>query len=288
MVVVVGFVVGVLVVRLVVNTCRSQLRAPVLQRENHRGRAVPTASGLFAVGAILLVEAGRATFAAFGVGPTPSLHGVRAMIVFACVGYALLGFVDDVLGDPYDHGFRGHVGALGRGRVTTGAIKVIGGGALALVLVSSALAPTSGLRLVADAALVALAANLANLFDRAPGRTLKVALVAWIPLAVVAGTDPVGAAIAPVIGAFTGLLGDDVRESMMLGDTGAYPLGAALGLAVVLECSTAVRTIVLCVLVLLTVAAEFVSFGRVIDRVPGLRELDRLGRGRAGRSPKLS
>ena len=43
-------------------------------------------------------------------------------------------------------------------------------------------------RLLADAALVALAANLGNLLDRAPGRTIKVGLVAYVPLALAAGT----------------------------------------------------------------------------------------------------
>jgi hypothetical protein len=53
-----------------------------------------------------------------------------------------------------------------------------------------------------------------------------------------------------------------------------------LGLAVVLECSRTTRNIVLVVLIALNVAAEFVSFSRVIDRVPPLRWLDRLGRAR--------
>ena len=117
---------------------------------------------------------------------------------------------------------------------------------------------------------------------------MKVALVAWIPLAAVARTDPVGVALAPVMGAFAGLLGDDLRERLMLGDTGAYPLGAALGLAVVLECAPTVRAIVVVVLAALTLTAELVSFSRVIDRLPGLRAIDRLGRDRATRSPKMS
>ena len=64
----------------------------------------------------------------------------------------------------------------------------------------------------------------------------------------------------------------------MLGDTGANLLGAVLGLAVVLETSRPVRTVVLIALVVLNLASERVSFSSVIDRTPGLRQLDRLGR----------
>jgi UDP-N-acetylmuramyl pentapeptide phosphotransferase/UDP-N-acetylglucosamine-1-phosphate transferase len=137
----------------------------------------------------------------------------------------------------------------------------------------------SALRVLADVVLVALAANLTNLFDRAPGRAIKVGLLAWIPIALIARTDAVGAALAPAVGAFAGLLGDDLHERLMLGDAGSNVIGAALGVAVVMECAPLTRTIVLGVLVAATSASEFVSFSRVIDGVPALRKLDRLGRG---------
>jgi hypothetical protein len=88
----------------------------------------------------------------------------------------------------------------------------------------------------------------------------------------------VGLALAPVLGGAVGLLGDDLRERLMLGDTGANVLGAALGLAAVLELSTGPRYVVLAVLVALNVAAEVVSLSSVIDHTPPLRILDRLGR----------
>jgi UDP-N-acetylmuramyl pentapeptide phosphotransferase/UDP-N-acetylglucosamine-1-phosphate transferase len=120
---------------------------------------------------------------------------------------------------------------------------------------------------------------LANLLDRAPGRAIKIGLLAWIPIALIARADTVGVAIAPVVGAFAGLLGDDLRERLMLGDTGANAMGAVLGLAVVLECAPATRTVVLVVIAVLTIASEWISFSRVIERVPVLRRFDELGRG---------
>jgi UDP-N-acetylmuramyl pentapeptide phosphotransferase/UDP-N-acetylglucosamine-1-phosphate transferase len=254
------------------------LRAPVLQRTNLSDRPVVTAAGLFAVLGVLAVEAGRSLFGAFGVGDAPGENPARTLVLAACVGFGLLGLVDDLLGTEADHGFRGHLRAIAHGRLTTGVVKIIGGVALALVLVGAAGDLVSGKRVVADALLVALAANLANLFDRAPGRAIKIGLLAWVPIAIAARTDAVGVAIAPVIGAFCGLAGDDLREHVMLGDTGAYVLGAVLGLAVVLDVGRGPRNGVLAVLILLTVLAELVSFSRVIERVPLLKRLDMLGR----------
>ena len=277
MIVVLGIIVGVLTVRLLVMGGREVLDAPVLQRRNFRNRPLPTAAGLLVVLAVLVVEAGRATLGAFGLGDEPGRNLARPLVLFACLGFGLLGLIDDLIGTAGDRGFRGHLRALAEGRVTTGSIKIFGGAAVALVL--GANVPfVSGRRLLADAVLIALAANLANLLDRAPGRAIKVGLLAWVPIAIVARGDAVGIAIAPVIGAFFGLLGDDLREHLMIGDTGANVLGAVLGLAVVLDVGRGPRNFVLIGLVLLTIIAEVVSFSAVIDRVPLLHRLDQVGR----------
>lgn len=275
--VLVGLAVGVLAGRLLVLTALDLLRTPALERHNHRGRLVPTAAGALAVFAVVVVEGGRSLFGAFGVGSDTSTSARVAMLL-ACVGFGLLGFVDDVAGDASVGGFRGHVGALARRQLTTGVVKIAGGALLAVVLVTIANGDASGVRVVGDAAIVALAANLVNLFDRAPGRALKVGLLAWVPIALTARADAVGVALAPVVGAFGGLIGDDLREHLMLGDTGSYAFGAALGLGVVLEYSPTTRTVVLVVLAAVTLASEWISFGSVIDRVGVLHRLDRLGR----------
>jgi UDP-GlcNAc:undecaprenyl-phosphate/decaprenyl-phosphate GlcNAc-1-phosphate transferase len=276
-IVLLAFVCGLLAVRLLLYGGREILGAPLLQRANYRDHMLPTAAGLFAVLAVLAVEAGRSTLGAFDVGEEPGTNPARALVLFACLGFGLLGFMDDVLGTGDDRGFKGHLRALAHGRITTGLCKIIGGVAVAFVLASQDDFIT-GKRLLSDAILIALAANLGNLLDRAPGRCLKVGLVAWIPIALLAGTGPVGMAVAPVMGAFAGLLGDDLREKLMLGDTGANVLGAVLGLACVLEVGRGARNVVLVVLIALNLAAEFVSFSRVITRVPPLRALDELGR----------
>jgi UDP-N-acetylmuramyl pentapeptide phosphotransferase/UDP-N-acetylglucosamine-1-phosphate transferase len=267
---------GIVAAFLLERAASEVLSSPALERANYRGHQLPTAGGLVIVLAVLVVEAVRTALAEFGVGEELSDSLLRSMVLFACFAFALLGLVDDLLGGE-DRGFRGHLRALAQGRLTTGAMKLFGGGVVAIVL-TAAPGEVSGRRLLADAALVALAANLGNLLDRAPGRTIKVGLVLSVPLALAAGTSPVGLAVASVVGAAAGLLHADLREKLMLGDTGANLLGAVLGLAVVLETSRPVRTVVLVVLVLLNLASERVSFTKVIDATPGLRHFDRLGR----------
>ena len=277
MIVVLGLIVGLLTVRLLVLGGRDVLEAPVLQRRNFRNRMLPTAAGLLVVIAVLLIEGGREVLGAFGLGDKPGLNIARPLVLFAVLGFGLLGLIDDLIGTQGDQGFKGHLRALFDGRITTGALKIFGGAAVALVLAAN-VSYVTGRRLLADAILIALAANLANLLDRAPGRAIKVGLLAWIPIAFVAGGDGVGVAIAPVIGAFCGLLGDDLHEHLMLGDTGANVLGAVLGLAVVLDVGRGSRNAILIVLILLTVAAEAISFSAVIKNVAVLRRFDELGR----------
>jgi UDP-N-acetylmuramyl pentapeptide phosphotransferase/UDP-N-acetylglucosamine-1-phosphate transferase len=274
--VVLAWIVGFLAVRFLMRTGRELWCAPALARENFRGRTVFTAAGLVLVMAVLIVEAGRSGLGAIGLGDAPGLNAARPLVLFAAFGFGLLGFIDDALGGE-DRGFRGHLVALAHGRLTSGMVKLLGGAAIALVL-ASAPGFVTWQRLFADAVLIALAANLANLLDRRPGRVIKCSLLAYIPLAIVAGAGPVAVAVAPLMGAAIGVLPEDLGERTMLGDTGANVLGGVLGLVVVLECSRTARNVIFVLLIALNLASEFVSFSRVIERVPPLRWFDRLGR----------
>jgi hypothetical protein len=248
---------------------------PRFARLNWRGRPVPTAAGLVVALAVLAVEAVRALAAAGGVGEPAGPPRVLALL--AVVGFSLLGAVDDLAGDGGPRGFAGHLGALARGRLTTGGLKLAGGAAVAVVVC----APLSGGSLAGlgrDAALVALAANLGNLFDRAPGRALKVAAVAFVPLLALTGAPDRLAGVATALGAGLALVVPDLRERLMLGDAGANAIGAALGLGVVLGCGPGARAGVLAAVAGLNAVAEVVSFSRVIAAVPPLRAFDRLGR----------
>ena len=276
MTVVVALLVGLVTVRFLRIVSGEILSSPTLERQNYRGHTLATAGGLFIILSVLVIDAGRSVLGAIGVGPETGLSEARLAVLFAVFGFGFLGMIDDLTAVGEDRGFKGHLGALREGRVTTGMLKLVGGAAVAVVLVATP-GFKSGRTLIVDAMLIALAANLGNLLDRAPGRTIKCALLAYVPLAIVLGTSPAGVAIAPAMGAAIALLPDDLSERVMLGDSGANVVGAVLGLGVVLGRGEATRVTALIIVIALTILAEVVSISKIIDRVPPLRALDRLG-----------
>jgi UDP-N-acetylmuramyl pentapeptide phosphotransferase/UDP-N-acetylglucosamine-1-phosphate transferase len=207
----------------------------------------------------------------------------------AGLGAAALGAMDDLAGDSSSKGLRGHLSAASRGEVTTGAIKVVGLAATGLLAARMVDRPErkGALATVVGGAVIAGSANIANLLDLRPGRTLKVVLLLTAPLvAGSVGRRPVSVrrdtrstfTAAAAAGAALGLLPDDLAGRSMLGDTGANSAGALVGTALVSRTALRGRLIALAVVTALTLASERVSFTKVIESTPGLRELDALGR----------
>ena len=203
-----------------------------------------------------------------------------AAIAIGGAGAAAFGAYDDLAGSGDRRGFRGHLGALRHGEVTTGAVKLGGIGATGIV--SAVLAGGSPADVVINAGLVAGGANLLNLFDLRPGRAIKVA-VASGALIGAAGQDSVAAPVAAALA----LLPEDLGERAMLGDAGANALGAMLG-ASAAGLSRPARIALLAGIAGLTAASEKVSFTKVIERTPALHWLDMLGRRPAPQVPAVT
>jgi UDP-N-acetylmuramyl pentapeptide phosphotransferase/UDP-N-acetylglucosamine-1-phosphate transferase len=275
----VAFVVGFLASRLVFLLLRPVFEQPVFLRQNFRGKNLPTGVGLVLAVAVLVVEATRAIVATAVDGRSP-LGPVRTSAFVLVVGFGLLGLLDDLAGSGERRGFRGHLRSAARGQLTTGAAKLFGGGAVAVVAVAIVRPNNNLLELLTDAAVVGLAANLGNLLDVAPGRTVKVGAASFVVLVAATAADPRLGGAAVVAGAACALLLDDLRERVMLGDAGANVIGGAVGLAVVAVGSPIVRLAALGVLAVLNGVSEWVSFSRVIELVPPLRFVDRAGRRR--------
>ncbi|HUP69208.1 MAG TPA: hypothetical protein VM142_05265 [Acidimicrobiales bacterium] len=268
---------GFLAARLLWLLLRPTFTTPMLQRQNYRGHDVATGAGIILPLTLVMIEGGRAVAGAAGIGDAGGPPVDRVAVAVVALGMGLVGVFDDLVGSGEARGFRGHLSSLGRGRLTTGGVKVIAGGAVAMVAVAPFAGKAAG-RLLADAALVALAANLGNLFDRAPGRTIKVGLGSFVVLALATAGATALTGVAVLAGAALALLLDDLHERIMLGDAGANVLGGAMGIGVVAACAPATRNAALLAVVVLNLASEVVSFGRVIEAVPPLRALDAAGR----------
>lgn len=243
-------------------------RSPDWGAVNYRGERVSLLAGP------VVVLAGAAS--GFAARSLPAR--IRLAAVIAAGGALCSGRYDDRYGEQHGgrsaKGFAGHIGALARGRISTGVVKVCGIGTSGLA--AGAVARQNATDALLAGAVVAGTANMVNLFDLRPGRALKAVLLAGFPL--LAGPGPGGDLLAGPLGAAAALLPADLSERTMLGDAGANGLGALLGVGLVAGASRSRLAALLLLLAGLTAASEVVSFSAVIDRVRPLRRLDRLGR----------
>lgn len=233
-------------------------------RVNHRGEIVTLLEG-----PALVAAAGVAAAVVPGL---PRRLRTAAALAAVCAG--ALGAYDDLAGSSASRGLRGHLGALAKGEVTTGAVKILGIGATGLV--AGSLIQRRPLDKLLAAIVVAGSANVMNLFDLRPGRAIKVGLAAGLPTVVRSGASGVLAA-AP-LGASAALLPADLDERSMLGDAGSNALGAVLGVASAAGSGRIGLLLRAAALVGLTLASEKVSFTKVIAATPPLHALDMLGR----------
>lgn len=234
-------------------------------RTNVSGRQVPAVLG----GAAVL--GGLAGMVLISFRDLGSVVEPATFVVFAALAAA--GLWDDRRGDETPRGFGGHLRAR---RLTGGLVKIAAGGMAGVA--AGLLVHRDDLGMAALTALaVPLAANLLNLLDRAPGRTGKIALLAGLPL-LAFGHSEWALASAGAFGALTAVLPADLGERGMLGDTGANPIGALIGLGLAVSLDFVPLLVAVVLLLLLNAASERWSFSKVIEATPLLRALDSIGR----------
>jgi UDP-GlcNAc:undecaprenyl-phosphate GlcNAc-1-phosphate transferase len=255
-------------------------------RSNYRGRRLPFPLGVLIPAAATLALVPLMLIAR--LAPAEIFHPEIVPVALYALGVALLGLIDDTLGEPggrrgpaeggdtHPRGWRGHASAVMRGELSTGALKAAG--SLGLALLAMDLLGLSDGRWLLAAAVLVLATNVFNLLDLRPGRAAKAFVALGAGLAIGAGELrtlwTLGLLAAPALVAG----GYDLRERGMLGDTGANVLGALAGLWLVLTLSGVGQLIALAVLLAITVYGELRSISELIERTPGLRELDSWGR----------
>jgi UDP-GlcNAc:undecaprenyl-phosphate/decaprenyl-phosphate GlcNAc-1-phosphate transferase len=271
---VLSLAVGLAVVPAVV----AALRARGLVRANYRGVAVA-----FPAGIAIPLAAALALALHWYLDPLGSRAYVReagpALLYVA--GVSLLGLADDLLGRarpdaPEPRGWRGHARAALGGRLSTGLVKAAGALVLALLVLSGRDLGAAGYALAV--LLLVLVTNLFNLLDLRPGRSIKALVLLGAGLTAgsldLAPLLTLGLVLGPIV-----VLGPfDLRERAMLGDTGSNAVGAVAGLWLVLTLPAPGQALALVLAAAATLYGEFRSISALIERTPGLRELDSLGR----------
>jgi len=251
-------------------------------RLNYRRRALPFPFGVLTLAAALLALIPLTLLQR--LASTQVFHPELLPIAVYALGVLALGLLDDTLARESSgedtrlaqRGWRGHGAALLRGELSTGALKAVG--SLGLALLAMSYLGLSNARWLLAAGVLVLATNVFNLLDLRPGRATKAFVLLGAGLAIgSAGLRPLWAlglfaAPALVAGVY------DLRERAMLGDTGANLLGALAGLWLVLTLSGAGQLVALVLLAVITVYGELRSISALIERTPGLRQLDSLGR----------
>jgi UDP-N-acetylmuramyl pentapeptide phosphotransferase/UDP-N-acetylglucosamine-1-phosphate transferase len=235
---------------------------------NHRGWPVPVSLGWGVLAAevpSVAAAVGALVRGAPGAWGTDLIAEALPAVVFA------VGLYDDFR-PSREHGIRSHLGALVGGRLTSGIVKlvVIVAAALTWVLLQE----TFGVRALISAAVIAGCANLWNLLDVTPGRSLKAALVATVALF---AARPTSFAFYLILTQAV-LLRFDLRERGMLGDGGSNLVGFFIGILLVRRASVPWEVAALVIIVGLHAVAETVTLSKVIRSSPPLRWFDRLGR----------
>ena len=243
------------------------LRPPVAT--NYRGRSVPLSIGLALAWSYGCVGLLAALHAFVGSDRTLGAEVLWVLLAMAIVYGA--GLYDD-LRPARVHGLRTHFLELGRGRVTSGIVKLLA--ALVAAAIATLASGGRGWSLVLAIPLIAGVTNVFNLLDVAPGRALKFGFCVAVGL-LVAHSSVLAWASA---GQTAALVPFDVREKGMLGDAGSNLLGFVLGYLLWRRLSTVGMAVALGVVLALHALAETVTFTRIIRATPPLRWLDDLGR----------
>lgn len=280
----------VLVPLLVMELLAPELAERAPRQKNYRGREVYHglalvwviwALGLWAARALALLLGYQASWLSFGVTALPLV-----------IGCCFFGLFDDFLGSASPQkGFRGHIGALLQGRMTTGFLKLLGIGILSLFTATLLVrVPVITIHQAAEifvrAAVIALSANSINLLDLRPGRALKGYSFALLLLLICLGILLLfsrievslvylwGLSLVPVLAVWR----FDLSEQGMLGDAGANTMGAYLGFLCCVCLPTGFLIGVFILMSALNLASERHSFSEIIEQTPLLKKIDEWGR----------
>lgn len=258
-----------------------------LIRSNYCGEQIPLCMGIVFVlgstvanGLILLL---KEIFLWYG--RYPSWHGrvipidskAGLLLMIAVITMGLLGLIDDLLGTRAASGLKGHfVMLLRKRKLTTGALKALMGGFVALLF--SSFYSDCIIIWVMNALILALSTNALNLLDLRPGRAMKFYILIMVMIFGVGLGRAELLFLAPIIGSVLVCFPFDLRARAMMGDVGSNVLGISMGIGVIWTFSTWLRFIFLILLIIFHIFTELYSLSEIIANNKFLSKIDQIGR----------
>ncbi len=249
-------------------TLRSIAQQPLLRKRNYLDEEVIGSGGLAIVGSsvlgwLLLCWQGGLEWREGGI------------LMATAFWFGVLGLLDDIASETQVKGWKGHGRALlTKRKLTTGAVKALGGGIGALLF--SAWAIDGVVPVIVGALLIALSANAMNLLDVRPSRALKgFWLLTLVGVAVTKGEGWLS--LLPLWASTLTYAPSDFRRKAMLGDAGSNPLGACFGAWALLHWSLNTHWSLVIVWISFHLYAERRSLTEDIQHIPPLRWLDEWG-----------
>ncbi|KAB3537417.1 glycosyltransferase [Alkaliphilus pronyensis] len=189
---------------------------------------------------------------------------------------AFIGIIDDLIGNRDTLGFKGHIGALLKGQLTTGGLKAVMGGLMA-AFISIAISKTIG-QLFYNTIIIALTTNLINLLDLRPGRGVKAFFLISLLFLMLGLSNESKLFLYIVLGYTLVYFPMDLKGKSMMGDVGSNTLGISLGIIAALSFSDTIKLIIILILIIIHLIAEKYSLTRIIKRVKIFNYFDELGR----------
>jgi len=259
---------GLLVEVIVLHFLMGMLERSGAVRANYLGVDIPVSAGMSFPITIIIVFILFALFSCY----QPRYH----VFIFGLTAISFLGFIDDMLGRRDTLGFKGHIGELLRGRMTTGGLKATGGFIIAFFI---AFFSSHGmLSILLNTLLIALFTNLLNLFDLRPGRAVKAYLFFLLVILLSAHFQIDYLIYVPLLGAVLWYFRYDLKARVMMGDAGSNVLGLALGYYAMIALPLSMRIGMLVFLIAIHIYTEKYSITSTIEKVSFLKWLDNLGR----------
>lgn len=240
-------------------------------RPNFRGDKIPVGAGL------LFFLAGLLPTALLLIWQPETYRTGGLIFLFALGAMTLLGMVDDVFGSRADSGLKGHVKKLLRGELTTGGLKLVAGGLMALAVAGAI--SNDWQELMVNSLLIALSVNAINLLDLRPGRAGKGYLLGVVLLTVASwpARELIWCLLTAAI--LLAYLPTDLKAGAMMGDTGSNALGATIGISAAMVLPWTIKIGYLIFLVVFHLFTEKYSLTKIIEKNKMLNYFDQLGRG---------